>query len=52
MRSAFEHLLRIFFRGVVSYCGFILQPMRKDQSIAGTTSFQMTPADADNAQFY
>ena len=51
-RNAFEHLTCIFFKGLVSYCWFNPQPMRKDHSIAGTTILQRTPEDADITQFY
>ena len=39
-RNAFEHLTRTFFRGLVSYCWFNPQPMRKDHSIAGQQFFK------------
>ena len=39
-RNAFEHLIRIFFRGLVSYCWFNLHPMRKDHPIAGQQFFK------------
>ena len=43
---------QLFFRGLISYCWYNPQPMRKDHSIAGITILQTTPEDADNTQFY
>ena len=51
-RNAFENLTRIFFRGLISYCWYNPQPMRKDHSITGTTILQTTLEDADSTQFY